>query len=48
MADSNDRPAEDGLLNDEVVRDSLRKVKDREAGMNIVDLGLVHQIEVAA
>ncbi len=48
MVDSNDSPAEDGPLNDEAVRDALRKVKDPEVGMNIVDLGLVYEIEVAA
>ncbi len=48
MVDSDDRPAEDGPLNDEAVRDALRKVKDPEVGMNIVDLGLVYEIEVSA
>jgi metal-sulfur cluster biosynthetic enzyme len=48
MVDSDNSPAEDGPLNDEAVRDALRKVKDPEVGMNIVDLGLVYEIEVAA
>jgi metal-sulfur cluster biosynthetic enzyme len=48
MVDSDNSPAEDAPLNDEAVRDALRKVKDPEVGMNIVDLGLVYEIEVAA
>ncbi len=35
-------------LSDDAIRDALRQVDDPEAGMNIVDLGLVYGIEVAA
>jgi metal-sulfur cluster biosynthetic enzyme len=34
-------------LNEDLVRNALREVLDPEAGMNIVDLGLVYGIEVS-
>lgn len=36
------------MPDDETVREALRQVDDPEAGTNIVDLGLVYGIEVAA
>ena len=35
-------------FDDEAIREALRQVDDPEAGMNIVDLGLVYGIDVAA
>ncbi|MGH7547312.1 MAG: metal-sulfur cluster assembly factor [Gemmatimonadales bacterium] len=34
------------MLNDEVVRNALRQVKDPELDMNIIDLGLVYDVAV--
>ena len=35
-------------LNDESVRNALRQVKDPELDMNIIDLGLVYDVEIVA
>ncbi len=36
------------MPSDDLVREVLRQVEDPEAGMNIVDLGLVYRVEVGA
>lgn len=40
--------SEPRALDDEAVREALRGVDDPEAGMNIVELGLVYAIDVKA
>jgi len=48
MTESSEAPTKTPTLNEDTVRNALRKVKDPEAGMNIVDLGLVYEINVEA
>jgi metal-sulfur cluster biosynthetic enzyme len=33
-------------LTEEIIQDALRKVKDPEAGINIVDLGLIYDVAI--
>ena len=37
-----------GVIDDSVVYDALRGVDDPEAGMNVVDLGLVYAVRIGA
>ena len=39
-------PAADGTLSEDIVKLALRRVKDPELNLNIVDLGLVYAIAV--
>ena len=34
------------MVNDEIIRESLKGILDPELGLNIVDLGLIYNIEV--
>ena len=36
-----------GTLDEDVVQGALRAVKDPEVGINIIDLGLVYDVEIA-
>ncbi len=35
-----------GVLNEEIARNALRQVKDPELEMNIIELGLVYDVEI--
>lgn len=44
----NQSPASDDAITPDIAKLALRKVKDPELGLNIIDLGLVYEITVDA
>jgi metal-sulfur cluster biosynthetic enzyme len=45
-ADETTAPAPTGALTEDQIRSALRRVKDPELNLNIVDLGLIYEVEV--
>ena len=45
-AGSENAPAEEGAISEDRVRLALRRVKDPELNLNILDLGLIYEIRV--